>query len=136
MNKKDREAILIEQNRCCSCCDKPLSLDPRCIVYDAKKNTMLCRQCATVIFNLRHLQPCMVEYEASRPRPSPKSVAQRAVEAGRVIKTATGKPYASWAEALDEHPGWVYSGGRIIDKDGNIYDKEGTVIGNTEEGQP
>lgn len=136
MNKTERKAILTEQNNCCPCCSRPLSLDTRQTAYDEKKNTIICRKCAFFVFNFRHMEPCFVEYEASQPRPSPKSEAQRAVEAGRVVNTVTGKPYASWAEALDEHPNWAYSGGRTIDKDGNIYDKEDTVVGNTEEGRP
>ena len=135
MNKTERKAILSEQGGCCPCCENPLPLAGQKTAYDAKKNTIICKQCSVVLFNIRHLTPYMIDYEASQVQPSPKSEAQRAVEAGKVINTATGKPYASWAEALARHPGWAHSGGRTIDKEGNIYDKEGTVIGNTEEGR-
>lgn len=136
LNKSERKALVSQQNGCCPCCKNPLPSGlGQQAAYDAQKNTVICRKCAVVVFNLRHVQPCTVEYMASQIQPSPKSEAQRAVETGRVLNPNTGKPYASWEEALGEHPEWAYSGGRTIDKDGNIYDRSGTVVGNTEEGR-
>ena len=108
MNKTKRSQLLQAQDRHCACCHSPI-VDSG--VYDKRKNAVLCRPCAILVFSVRNGQERgigfveLTTYE-TMDEIIIKSALRQKVEAGQVLSGATGLPYASWAEAVANNPEW------------------------------